>query len=291
MLRKSLLLHVSSIFLATFAVAGEYKEWCGEKLGPATDREGSVSEFVDVDFLWILDMDTKALVYVTFGPRFDENPAFESQSVISLVASKQDDGNHIFNAVEMLTEGMGYEFDDLRVCEHSQSTEFVHFKEAINLIKNPKVHQCLANRPLDRKCIDFLWKQFDVAGKREVLSKAELSRLIRTVGIISTFFDMESKRTDGIPFKDLEQNQILLFTYSDAFADFLINSMDYNSDGKLSMDEILHDRTLGDWIAAIRSGKLSSTFLLANIQSGLVDVTNELVESHFRPTSQPFTQY
>lgn len=284
--RKFLLLNVLSVLLATFVTAGEFTEWCGENLGPATDREGKVSELVDVDFLWILEMDKKSLLYITFGPRDDDNPVFEPQSIVTLVASKREGENIVFNEIEReteKTEGMEFPFDDLSACDHSQSSDFVYFKETINLIKNPKFHQCLENRPLDRECTTFFRNQFDVAGRGEVLSKAEVSRLIRTVGIISTFFEMESKRTDGIPFKELEQNQILLITYSDAFADFLINSMDYNSDGKLSMDEILHDRTVDDWVAAIHSGKLSSTFLLGNIQSGLVDITKTSLESVIRP--------
>ena len=146
MLRKSLLLNILSVLLATFLTAGEFTEWCGENLGPATDREGKVSELIDVDFLWILEMDRKSLLYITFGPRDDENPAFEPQSIVTLVASKREGEGIVFHSVEKETEGtegLEFPFDDLRACDHSQSSDFVYFKETIQLIKNPKFHQCL----------------------------------------------------------------------------------------------------------------------------------------------------
>lgn len=286
MLRKFLFLSILSVLLATFVAAGEFKEWCGENIGPAPDREGEVSKRAAVDFLWILEMDTRALVYVNIGRQDDQSTRYQAQSFVSWLASKRDNENIVFNAVDKESEEMRFRLDDLSTCDQSRTTEFMHFKETINLIKNPKVHQCLEDRPFDRKCIEFFRDQFDVYGEGRVFSKAELSRLIRTVGIISTYFQMVSESTtisDEIPFEDLEQNQLLLFTYSDAFAGFLINSMDYNADGKLSMDEILHDRTLDDWVDAIHSGKLASTFILGNIHSSLVEITKSSVESAIRP--------
>ena len=284
MFRKFSLIFVLLVLGMSFASAGEFKEWCGENIGPASDREGETSKFVEVDFLWILEMDTKALVYVTFGPRDDLDPSLtiKAQSVVSLVDLQKDGDNLIFHEESKEEGGMGFPFDGLSECDHSQITEFVHFKETINLLKESKFHECLERQPIDQECIEFFWDQFDVSGEGGVLSNAELSRLTRTVGIISTFFDMVSKvshKSDGLSFEDLERNQILLFTYSVAFAEFLVFSMDYDSDGNLSMEELLHDRTLDDWIAAIYKGKLSTAFILESIQTNLLDVNRSALDS------------
>lgn len=193
MLRKSLLLNILSVLLASFVAAGEFKEWCGENIGPTPDQEGEVSKRAAVDFLWILEMDTRALVYVDIGSREDQNTRFKAQSIVSWLASKRDNENTVFNAVDKESEAMRFRLDELSTCDRGRTKEFMHFKETINLIKNPIVHQCLENRPFDRKCIEFFRDQFDVSGKGGVFSKAELSRLIRTVGIVSTFFEMVSK--------------------------------------------------------------------------------------------------
>lgn len=278
MFRKSLLISVLTVLCSSLVAAGEFKEWCGENLGPVSDREGETSKFVEVDFLWILELDTKALVYVTFGPRddLDSSLTIKGQSGVSLVDIQRDGDNLVFHEEGNEEVGMGFPFDSLSECDHSQSAEFVHFKETINLLKNPMFHACVERKPIDQECIEFFWNQFDLSGEGDVLSKAELSRLIRTVGIISTFFDLSWKLvsdSDAIPFEDLERNQILLFTYSVTFAEFLMDSMDYDSDGKLSIEELLHDRTIEDWIASVHYGILSSTFILESIQSKFLDIS------------------
>ncbi len=99
-------------------------------------------------------------------------------------------------------------------------------------------------------CLDTAFSAVDVSNDG-VLSRAELSRLIRILGFIAGYASKEEML--------VSQEDVMISTYiagamSTFVADSIIGNLDYDDDGRISMNELLQDRGEGAGLADVGTG-------------------------------------
>lgn len=188
-----------------------------------------------------------------------------TKTKVALADAQWNAGHIVLTLEDQDSEIVLPSLDQLQRCDVLPGPLPVIFAEAVAIFRYLDQFDtlCKGDGGIGRQCIEVVSNMIDVSDDY-ALSKAEISRVIRAASFFIGYRFVVSEQSDPlvpldpfVPLEDLFIAQLAASTLGPYIADNIIDSYDYDGNGKLSILELTQDRGEGEGVAGIFASEVS----------------------------------
>ena len=169
--------------------------------------------------------------------------------------------------------------DELQRCSALPVEFSVMFAESIAVFRelDALMARCLGEEMVAAECVALVFELVDVSEDGS-FSKAELSRAVRAASFFVGYWaNIEDSQDSFVPMEKLSMAWFVASALGPLVARNLIDSYDFDEDGRLSLEELLQDRLPEEGIQGLVAGVAAQ--VPPNMASGLMRTVNSVLEA------------